>query len=41
MQAIDQRIEAKKRGEALSIGVVCNAVHLLERLMKGILFLIH
>ena len=31
-EAIDRAIEAKERGEALSIGVVCNAVHLLERL---------
>jgi urocanate hydratase len=28
-------LEAKKRnGEARSIGVVCNAVHLLERLLQ-------
>lgn len=33
-QAIDRALEAKKRGEALSIGVVCNAVHLLERLVE-------
>jgi len=31
--AIDEALSAKERGEALSIGVVCNAVHLLERLL--------
>jgi urocanate hydratase len=31
--AIDRALEAKEKGEALSIGVVCNAVHLLERLI--------
>jgi urocanate hydratase len=33
-EAIDKAIEAKQKGEALSIGVVCNAVHLLERLIE-------
>ena len=32
--AIDRALEAKGQGEALSIGVVCNAVHLLERLVE-------
>src|SRR5687767_14111595 len=32
--AIDRALEAKQKGEALSIGVVCNAVHLLERLIE-------
>ncbi|MBA2744867.1 MAG: urocanate hydratase [Flavisolibacter sp.] len=31
--AIDRAIEAKKNGSAVSIGVLCNAVHLLERLI--------
>jgi urocanate hydratase len=31
--AIDRALEARSRGEALSIGVCCNAVHLLERLI--------
>ena len=33
-EAIDRAMKAKKNGEALSIGVVCNAVHLLERLIE-------
>jgi urocanate hydratase len=33
-QAIDQALKYKKAGEGKSIGVVCNAVHLLERLIK-------
>lgn len=32
--AIDKALEAKANGEALSIGVVCNAVNLLERLIE-------
>lgn len=32
--AIDRSLEARKNGEALSIGVVCNAVLLLERLLE-------
>jgi urocanate hydratase len=32
--AIDKAMEAKAAGEALSIGVVCNAVHLLQRLLE-------
>jgi len=32
--AIDRALEAKARGEAVSIGVVANAVHLLERLLE-------
>lgn len=33
-EAIDRALEAKKTGQPLSIGVVCNAVHLLERLLE-------
>jgi len=33
-EAIDRAIEAKKDGEALSIGVKANIIHLLERLLK-------
>ena len=33
-EAIDRALKAKKNGEALSIGVVCNAIHLLERLIQ-------
>ena len=33
-EAIDRAMEARKNGEAVSIGVVCNAVHLLERLLE-------
>ncbi|RYZ49609.1 MAG: urocanate hydratase, partial [Chitinophagaceae bacterium] len=32
--AIDRALEAKAAGKAVSIGVVCNAVHLLERLVE-------
>ncbi|MEI8074449.1 MAG: urocanate hydratase [Bacteroidota bacterium] len=32
--AIDRALEAKAAGEALSIGVLCNAVHLLKRLIE-------
>jgi urocanate hydratase len=32
--AIDRAIRAKKNGEVVSIGVRCNAVHLLERLLE-------
>lgn len=32
--AIDRALEAKQNGEALSIGVLCNAVQLLERLLE-------
>ncbi len=32
--AIDRALEAKENSQALSIGVVCNAVHLLERLVE-------
>ena len=32
--AIDRALEAKQNGEALSIAVLANAVHLLERLME-------
>jgi urocanate hydratase len=31
--AIDRALEAKEKGEILSIGVLCNAVHLLQRLV--------
>jgi urocanate hydratase len=33
-KAIDRALEAKKNGEAVSIGVLCNAVHLLQRLLE-------
>ncbi|MBC7949569.1 MAG: urocanate hydratase [Chitinophagaceae bacterium] len=33
-QAIDRAVEAKKKREVISIGVLCNAVHLLERLLE-------
>lgn len=33
-QAIDRAIEAKSAGESISIGVLCNAVTLLERLIE-------
>jgi urocanate hydratase len=32
--AIDRALQAKASGEAVSIGVLCNAVHLLERLAE-------
>ena len=33
-KAIDKAIDAKKKGEAISIGVLCNAVTLLQRLVE-------
>jgi urocanate hydratase len=33
-EAIDRALNAKANGEAISIGVLCNAVHLLERLIE-------
>ncbi len=33
-EAIDKAIDAKKNQQPLSIGVLCNAVHLLERLIE-------
>ena len=33
-EAIDRAMEAKEKNEAISIGVLCNAVHLLERLVE-------
>ncbi len=33
-EAIDCALEAKQNGEALSIAVLCNAVHLLQRLIE-------
>lgn len=33
-EAIDQALDAKAKGEALSIGVLCNAVTLLQRLLE-------
>lgn len=33
-EAIDRALAAQKNGEALSIGVLCNAVHLLQRLLE-------
>jgi urocanate hydratase len=33
-EAIDRAVEAKKKGEGVSIGVLCNAVNLLERLIE-------
>lgn len=32
--AIERALAAKQKGEAVSIGVVCNAVHLLQRLIE-------
>src|SRR5579863_7026024 len=32
-EALDRALEAKKKGHALSIGVLCNAVELLERMV--------
>jgi len=32
--AIDKALEARRQGQALSIGVLCNAVHLLERMIQ-------
>jgi urocanate hydratase len=32
--AIDRALEARRNGEVISIGVCCNAVHLLERLIE-------
>ena len=32
--AIDRALEAKQNGEAISIAVLCNAVHLLQRLVE-------
>ncbi len=33
-EAIDRALEAKHNGEVISIGVLCNAVHLLQRLIE-------
>src|SRR5919205_478539 len=33
-EAIDVALRAKEKGEAVSIGVLCNAVHLLQRLVE-------
>jgi urocanate hydratase len=33
-EAIDRAVDAKKRGEVVSFGVLCNAVHLLQRLIE-------
>lgn len=33
-EAIDRALEAKQNGEALSIGVLCNAVELLQRMIE-------
>src|SRR5688500_652520 len=33
-EAIDKALEAKKQGKNISISVLCNAVHLLERLVE-------
>src|ERR1700754_3319149 len=33
-EAIDKALDARKKGQALSIGVLCNAVHLLERMIQ-------
>jgi urocanate hydratase len=33
-EAIDRAVAAKQNGEAISIGVECNAVHLLERMIE-------
>lgn len=33
-RAVSRALEAKQKGHPLSVGVVCNAVHLLERLLE-------
>jgi len=33
-EGIDKALAARERGQALSIGVLCNAVHLLERMLQ-------
>src|ERR1700712_3032216 len=33
-EAIDKALDARQKGRALSIGVLCNAVHLLERMIQ-------
>jgi urocanate hydratase len=33
-EAIDKALEAKEQGKNISIGVLCNAVHLLERMVE-------
>ncbi len=33
-EGIDKALDAKKRGEAISIGVVCNIIDLLERMLE-------
>src|SRR3569833_1952841 len=33
-EAIDKAMEARSKGQAMSIGVLCNAVHLLERMVE-------
>lgn len=33
-EAIDKAMEARDKGQALSMGVLCNAVHLLERMVE-------
>jgi urocanate hydratase len=33
-EAIDKALDARKKGQALSIGVLCNAIHLLERMLQ-------
>ena len=33
-EAIDRALKHKAKGEAIAIGVLCNAVHLLERLLE-------
>ena len=33
-EALDRAEEARRQGQALSIGVLCNAVHLLERMIQ-------
>jgi urocanate hydratase len=33
-EAIDRALEAKQDGQAVSIGILCNAVHLLQRLIE-------
>jgi len=33
-EAIDKALEARRQGQALSIGILCNAVHLLERMIQ-------
>jgi len=37
-EAVDRALEARRQGQVLSIGVLCNAVNLLERLIERKLY---